>query len=85
MDLEALVGSIGEELAEKVAKIDENLLVQLTVGSQKAAARIRGMGGGPAAEAALSNDRFWNFGKAGDGFINVFAQAPPPPPFGQAI
>jgi hypothetical protein len=86
MDLEALIGSIGQELADKVSKIDENLLVQFTVGSHKAAARVAGMGGGPPlAEGAVSNDRFWNFLKANDGFIRVFAQSPEPPPFRDVI
>lgn len=84
MDLRALIGSVGEELAEKIAKIDHEVLVQLTVGSHEAGARLRAqqLRATPEIAAELHgpevDDDFWNFSKAGDGFINVWGQAPPP-------
>ena len=79
MDLEALIGTLGEELAEKVAKIDEGMLVQLTVGSKAAASRMAADLRRPTSiEADNYKDIFYNFSKAGDGFVNVWGQAPPP-------
>jgi hypothetical protein len=78
MDLKALVGAVGEELSAKVAEISDGLLVQITVGSRAAGARVAGMHGlSGSLEEGVTEDDFWNFPKAGDGFIRVWGQEPP--------
>jgi hypothetical protein len=60
-------GPWGEELAERIAQIDPELLITVTVGSKETDA--------PDAPR-IAGDFFTNFRKAGDGFVNVFGKRP---------